>query len=112
MQEKDRKAAIAAYKDREVEAGVYLVRCLPTDQVWIGSALDLSTIQNRLRFELRQGRNLHRSLQEALTAHGSEAFVFEVVDRLTKDDDPGYIRKAALAALHANWIEKLNGTRI
>ncbi len=111
MQGEDRKAAVAAYKERKVESGIYAVRCVPSDQVWVGSATDLSTIQNRLWFTLRQGNNPHRSLQEAWAAHGIEAFTFEAVERL-KDDDTGYIRTAARKRLHAHWIAKLNGTRI
>lgn len=112
MKGEDRKSAVAAYKERKVEAGIYAVRCTASDQVWVGSAPDLSTIQNRIWFTLRQGRNSHRSLQEAWTAHGSEAFAFEVVDRLTDADDPSYIRNAALKSLHGEWREKLNAIRI
>ena len=39
-------------------------------------------------------------------------FTFEVVERLTDDDDPSYIRNAGLKSLHAEWIEKLNSIRI
>lgn len=112
MNGEERKAAVAAYKERKVISGIYAVRCAATDQPWVGSAPDLSTIQNRLWFTLRQGNNTHRSLQEAWATHGSEAFTFEIVDRLTDDDDPGYIRNAALKSLHADWIDRLNGIRI
>jgi hypothetical protein len=113
MKGEGRKAAVAAYKERKVEAGIYVIRCTASEQVWVGSAPDLSTIQNRIWFTLRQGRNSHRSLQEAWAAHGSEAFAFEVVARLPdNDDDPAYIRSAMLKNLHAAWVEKLNGTRI
>lgn len=112
MQGDGRKAVIAAYKARKVESGIYVVRCGPSEQLWVGSAPDLSTIQNRLWFTLRHGSNSHRSLQDAWSDHGSEAFTFDVVERLTGNDDPGYIRAAALKSLHAQWIEKLNGIRL
>lgn len=113
MKGEGRKAAIAAYKERKVEAGIYAVRCTASDQVWVGSAPDLSTIQNRIWFTLRQGHNPHRSLQEAWVTHGSEAFAFEVVARLPhSDDDADYIRNAMLKSLHAEWVEKLSGIRI
>lgn len=112
MHGEDRKAAVAAYRERKVESGIYALRCGLSDQVWVGSAPDLSTIQNRLWFTLRQGSNSHRSLQEAWAAYGSQAFTFEVVERLVDGDDPGYIRIAALKSLHAHWVEKLNGIRI
>lgn len=112
MHGEDRRAAIAAYKERKVGSGIYAVRCRLSDQVWVGSAPDLSTIQNRLWFTLRQGSNSHRSLQESWAAYGSEAFTFEVVERLLDGDDPGYIRTAALKSLQALWVEKLSATRI
>lgn len=112
MKEEYRKAAVAAYKERKIESGVYAIRCRSSDQLWVGIALDLSTIQNRLWFELRHGSNSHRSLQDAWDAHGGEMFTLEVVERLTDDDDPGYSRAAALKRLHEKWIAKLNATRM
>jgi hypothetical protein len=107
-----RKAAIAAYKERKVQAGAYAIRCTASGQVWVGIAPDLSTIQKRIWFSLRLGGYAHRSLQEARTAHGMETFIFEVVERLGDSDDPDYVRKAALKRLHTHWVEKLDATRI
>ena len=108
-----RKAVLAAYKERTVEAGIYAVRCAASAQVWVGSAPDLSTIRNRIWFTLRQGGNPLKSLQAAWTAYGGEAFAFEVVARLRdNDDDPAYIRNGILRTLHGEWVEKLNGVRI
>ena len=112
MQKEGRKAAIAAYRDRKVESGVYAVRCVPSGQVWVGSAPDLSTIQNRLWFTLRQGSNTHRTLQAAWADHGADAFTFEVVERLPDDDKPGHDRAAVLKRAHTHWIAKLDGIRI
>ncbi len=112
MKTEDRKAAVAAYKERKVAAGVYAVRCAASGQIWVGSAPDLSTIQNRLWFTLRQGANTHRSLQEAWNAHGMDAFTFEPLAQLPDEDDPAYIRNAALKSLHTQWVDKLSGIRI
>jgi hypothetical protein len=86
MKAADRREALTAYKERKVKAGIYAIRCKATDQVWLGKAPDLATIQNRLWFTLRQGNNPHRSLQEAWTFHGAGAFAFEVVETLPEDD--------------------------
>ncbi|EIZ80965.1 hypothetical protein WSK_0357 [Novosphingobium sp. Rr 2-17] len=111
MNEEERKAAAAAYKDRKVERGIYAVRCAPSGQIWVGSAPDLSTIQNRLWFTLRQGRNSHQSLQEAWTSHGPESFTFEVVQRIA-DDDVGYVRDRRLRDLLAQWVDEFQAIRI
>jgi hypothetical protein len=41
LKREGRKAAVAAYKDRKVAAGIYVVRCAATAQQWAGSAPDL-----------------------------------------------------------------------
>lgn len=111
MQREDRKAAVAAYKERKVQAGVYAVRCTASGQVWVGSAPDLSTIQNRHWFTLRHGSNPHRTLQAAWTAHGEEAFTFDVVERFA-DDDPSCISDALPRTVHQNWVDRLSAIRI
>jgi len=82
MKRDDRKAAIAAYKDRKTVSGVYAVRCEATGQRWAGSAPDLSTIWNRLTFTLRQGSDPHPSLQAAWREHGADSFSFAVVEKV------------------------------
>ena len=111
MRTEDRKAAVSAYKERKVEGGIYAVRCGASDKVWVGGAPDLSTIQNRLWFTLRQGANTHPSLQSAWTANGSEAFTFEVVERL--DEEPvGYVRNRVMKERLAWWAEQLRAVRL
>jgi hypothetical protein len=111
MQGHDRKAAIAAYKEQKVAAGIYAVRCTPSGQCWVGQAPNLSTIQNRLWFELRQGGNRHRSLQAAWKEHGSDAFTFKVVEQL-KDEDSAYIRGKALKERLDHWVKELGAQAI
>ncbi|WP_102961241.1 GIY-YIG nuclease family protein [Mangrovicella endophytica] len=111
MKAEDRKAATSAYKERKVEAGIYAVRCAASGEVWVGGAPDLSTIQNRLWFTLRQGVNTHRSLQSAWAAHGAEAFGFEVVERLD-EETIGYVRKRIMKECLDHWAEALGAVRI
>jgi hypothetical protein len=107
----NRKAAMDAYRERKVEAGVYAVRCLPSGQVWVGRAPDLSTIQNRLWFTLRHGGSRHRDLQAAWTLHGADAFAFEIVERLS-DEDMEYGRDRKLKALLGRWTVALQAAPI
>ncbi|MET4276026.1 hypothetical protein ABIB68_004682 [Bradyrhizobium sp. F1.2.2] len=50
----DRKAAIAAYRERKTVAGIYVIRCAASGEAWIGQAPNLETIQNRIWFSLRR----------------------------------------------------------
>jgi hypothetical protein len=102
MTPNQRKAAIAAYKERKTKAGIFAVSCTATGGRWIGCAPDLSTIQNRLWFTLRQGGHRRGSLQTAWTAHGPEAFSLEVVETLD-DETLAYVRDRVLAERQAHW---------
>lgn len=109
MKNEDRKAAVRAYKERKVEAGIYAIRCGPSGECWVGHAPDLSTIQNRLWFTLRQGGNPHRALQAAWEAHGPDGVTFEVVERFGDDETVHeHDRKDRLA----RWAETMKAVTI
>ena len=72
----DRKAAIAAYKERKTFAGVFVIRCKASTQAWVGQTPNLEKIQNRIWFTLRQGSHTCRTLQAAWTAHGPDSLTF------------------------------------
>jgi hypothetical protein len=111
MRTEGQKAAISAYKERKVEGGIYAIRCMASGEVWVGSAPDLSTIQSRHWFTLRQGTNMHRSLQTAWAAHGAEAFSFEIVERLN-EEAIGYVRDRLIKERLVHWAEQLRAVRV
>lgn len=102
MKREDRRAAIAAYKRREVPAGIFIVRCEPTGQCWVGKAVDLTTMPNRLRFTLSRGISQNTSLQAAWRRHGAASFVIETVETLD-DDLTEYVRDRTLRERLAHW---------
>ncbi len=106
-----RKAAIDAYKERKVPAGIYAVRCAASGEQWIGQAPDVDAIRNRLCFTLKLGSNPCRSLQAAWTAHGAGSFSFTVLERLADEELP-YVRAATLKARLAHWRAELGASVI
>lgn len=102
MKREDRKAAVAAYKERKSAAGIYAIRCLATGQCWVGRAANLETVQNRLWFTLRQGGHPHRGLQATWAARGADSFAFEAIERL-EEEDLAYIRDRLLKDRLAHW---------
>ncbi|MXP24785.1 GIY-YIG nuclease family protein [Altererythrobacter indicus] len=111
MKHSDRREALAAYKERKVQAGIYAVCCATTGERWFGKAPDLATIQNRLWFTLRQGSNPHRSLQEAWAKHGADVFSFEVVERF-EEKDLKLGRERILKRQLDHWVESSGGRAI
>jgi hypothetical protein len=107
VNDRERKAAIAAYKQREAAAGIYAVRCTATGQVWVGSSPTVDRVKNRLWFTLGLGSNPHRELQAAWSAHGAESFCFEELER--RKDGASVLRRDDWLKEHAAvWRERLN----
>ena len=102
MDRDQRKAAVTAYRERKAAAGIYAVICRPSGERWVGRALDLDAVQNRLWFTLRHGSCAHRSLQAAWNAHGPGAFALDIIERLD-DETLGYVRDRALKDRLAHW---------
>lgn len=107
----DRKAAIAAYKERKTIAGIYVVRCAASGEVWVGQAPNLETIQNRIWFSLRQGGHTCRSLQAAWNAHGEAGLAFAECERL-EDEETAYVRNALLKERALHWRAGLKAEAI
>jgi hypothetical protein len=109
----DRKAAIAAYKERKAPAGIYAVRCAAARQVWVGASPDLDKIQNRLWFGLRLGKDPHLDLQAAWTQYGAESCYVEIVQPVEfQEDDPAHVRGARLNERFAYWAARFGAIAI
>jgi hypothetical protein len=111
MDRSERKAAVSAYKERKAVAGVYAIRCAATDEQWIGTAPDLSTIWTRRAFALRQGIETNRALQSAWNVHGPESFAFKILEEIDLEQLT-YGRERALRERIAHWREMLGAAAI
>ncbi len=107
MKAEARKLAIADYKKRTSVAGIYSVRCAAAGEVWVGQALDLDKIQNRVWFSLRTGGHSNPDLQRAWSTLGEAGLSFEVLERL-KAEELAYVRDALLKERLAYWRAALN----
>jgi hypothetical protein len=108
MKSENKKAAIAAYKERKTVAGIFAIRCGSSGQVWVGQSPNLDTIQNRIWFSLRMGSHSNRDLQNAWSAHGGDDFTFEAIERL-KDEELAYVRDTLLKERATHWRAVLKG---
>ena len=107
MTQIDRRARIRQYKETLPPAGVFRVRNTSTGKSLVGSSANLPGTLNRQRFQLEHGSHPSRELQADWNALGSEAFKFEVLDRLKPPDTPDEDSSVDLRVLKELWIEKL-----
>jgi hypothetical protein len=108
----DRKAAIAAYKERKTRAGIFAVRCQAADLVWVGESRHIDTQQNGLWFSLKHGNYPNRALQAAWAAHGADAFGFEILECLPDEELTPYLQGKALKERGQAWREHLAAQRL
>jgi hypothetical protein len=111
MDRVDRKAAIAAYKERKAVAGIFAVICSATGEAWVGQSKHLDTQQNSLWFQLRMGGHRCASLQSAWREHGEAEFRYEALDPIPEDVS-ALARGDELKKRAAIWTARLHATAL
>jgi hypothetical protein len=107
----DRKAAVAAFKERKPQPGVYAVRCVDSGGLWLGQANDMTTVQNRHWFALRMGSHTNRTMQAAWASHGEASFSFEMLEILPEGDS-GSALDSQLRDRLKRWRTKLGAPAV
>jgi hypothetical protein len=95
------------YKNIHTPMGVYQIKNLVNDKVFLGVALNLPGIINSNRLQLNLGSHPNKRLQAEWNEFGSESFVFDVVDELKPAEGTGSDYREELAFLEELWLEKL-----
>ncbi|CAJ1004034.1 MULTISPECIES: GIY-YIG nuclease family protein [Bacillales] len=103
----DRRAELKQlYKEMKTEAGVYRITNRQNGKVFIGSTMNLKTI-NGTQFQLNYGSHKNSKLQQEWNEYGKDAFDIEVVERLEVKQDKYQETKDKLKKLEETWMEKL-----
>lgn len=87
--------------------GVFQIRNMKNEKVFVGSSVNLDGIFNRHRFALNAGSFQSKKLQKDWNELGAENFAFEVLEDLFPRENPDYDYKADLGVLENLWLEKL-----
>ena len=87
--------------------GVFSIRNMVSEKVFVGVGLDLMGIINSHKFQLKMGVHQNRRLQSDWNEFGSESFSFEILDQLEPREDASDDGRTDLAFLEELWLEKL-----
>ncbi len=87
--------------------GVFLIRNLVNDKVFVGSTMNLDAMFNRIRFQLFAGAHPIKDLENDWKQFGAGKFEFEVLEEVFPREDPNYDYAADLETLEDLWLEKL-----
>ena len=103
----DKRAAKLDYKLSRRPMGIFQIRNVQTDKVFVGSTPNLDAVFNRHKFQLNAGGHPSKSLQGDWDELGEENFAFEVLEELPERDNPNYDYSSDLETLEDLWLEKL-----
>ena len=104
MNKKDLKRE---YKLTLRRMGIFQIRNLVNEKVFIGSSLNLDGIFNRHEFQLKMGGHPNKDLQSDWNEFGAENFEFETLEEIFPRENPHYDYRADLEVLEDLWLEKL-----
>ncbi|MBL0175641.1 MAG: GIY-YIG nuclease family protein [Ignavibacteria bacterium] len=103
----DRSELKREYKNKPVVAGVFRILNTRNGKSFLSSSLNLQGVLNKHKFTLTLGSHMNDGLQEDFHLHGSDAFVFEILETLPVHEDPKHDYSEDLAILELIWVDKL-----
>lgn len=95
------------YKETLQPMGVFQIRNLTNEKVFVGSSKNLDGIFNRHEFQLKMGGHPNKDLQKDWNEFGSENFAFEVLEELFPRENPDFDYNEDLDCLENLWLEQL-----
>lgn len=93
------------YKLTPQPMGIFQIRNLTNEKVFIGKSENLDGIFNRIEFQLKAGVHQDKKLQEDWNEFGADKFVFEILEEL--EQRPNLDLKKELEFLEDLWLEKI-----
>jgi hypothetical protein len=103
----DQKRLKNSYKESPRPMGVFQIRNLVNEKLFVVSGLDLPGIMNRHRFQLAGGIHQNLKLQTDWNQLGGDNFAFEILDQLDPYQGSEYDYRADLWSLESLWFERL-----
>lgn len=75
------------YKKLTFKVGVFQLKNLANNKIFIGSSIDLEASWNRLKMELKFGNYPNAELQNDWAKYGVENFEYEILSEIKQEDD-------------------------
>ena len=101
----NRKELTREYKETSQLIGVFQIRNLTNEKVFVGSSVNLGGIFNRHKFALKAGSHQYKTLQADWNTLGAENFAFEILEELKPRENLDVKRE--LAFLEELWLDNL-----
>lgn len=68
-----------------MRSGIYQIRNIRTNRVYIGSSVNLNERKQKHFYALRLGKHFNPYLQNSFNKHGKSSFIFEILEHVKQD---------------------------
>ena len=104
---KSKKEIKEEYKLMKHPSGVFQIKNLINNKIFISSSTELDTVWNSQKFKLNLGIHPNKNLQSDWKESGEDNFKYEIISELKITDDPAQNIKAELKELEGLYIDEL-----
>ena len=95
------------YRQKKFRIGVFQIRNVLNNKIYIGSSVNLDAIWNRSQMELNLGGHRNVALQTEWKQFGPENFMFEVLFELEPQDNDQTDYSKEVKKLEKMYLEEL-----
>jgi len=108
----NKKEIIKEYKNQKHPAGLFIVKNLPENRIFIGKSLNLPAKIRGITFELEMGSHTYSNLAQDFKRLGKEKFEISILDQIEVKDETDKELSSELETLEDMWVEKLKNEGI
>lgn len=95
------------YKEKKFKIGVFQIRNISNNKLYIEGSLDLEAIWNRHKFQLNAGLHQNINLQNEWKFFGQDNFIYEILSELKQDESKIIDYRKEVKELERMFIEEL-----
>ena len=108
----NKKELIKEYKNQKHPAGLFAIKNIPENKMFIGVSLNLPAKLRGVSFELEHGSHAYHNLAEDYERLGNDQFEIFILDEIEANDETERELKKELESLEEMWVEKLKSEGI
>ena len=104
---RSKKEIKESYKEMKFQIGVYQIRNISNNKIFVGCSTNLNAIWNRQKFQLNFGSHPNTALQKEWNETGHDNFVFEILSEIKQEEDKQINYQKEVKLLEAMFIDEL-----
>ncbi len=104
---KSKKEIKDDYKEMKFKIGIFQIRNIENNKIYVDSSVDLIAIWNRHRFQLKNGLHPNIYLQKEWSEFGEKKFIFEILSEIKQDATKTTDYRKEAKQLETMFIEEL-----